>query len=144
MNEIISNFSIDKKALTQIHCIILESDCDIPVVMLHEVANTGNKLDDITKAFVAETESKKLANLGREKFEEIKHQLTYYLDIAVYEREICPTEYLVEINGLTFTMASYIFEALRGYRLMFDDSHFILKSADNTARNLRSIIPLDE
>jgi hypothetical protein len=135
-----SAFSINETALAEILRIFRRSKCREPVARLYERADPGPLPDDFKAALRGGTKSQEeLSTMAKKHFEEVRDQLKFSLMVADSERADYPPEDLIEINGITFAMAAPVREALREYCLTFEDGNFILRSADDMARNLRSV-----
>jgi hypothetical protein len=139
-----NTFLISEEALEEIQRILHMNKYSDPVAVLTDMANPEKYMDDVKKALLEGDNRRDLIPLARSRLEEIKDQLTYYLMIAVYEKRIFKSEYLTNINGITFAMSVNMREALRGYCLTFEGGLFMLRSADYIASNLRSVIKLDK
>jgi hypothetical protein len=133
-------FTIDNAALAEIKLTLRQSACEDPVAALHEIADPGNLLDDVKTALLKGNMKKEdLDAMGKERFEEVEDHLKFRLEVSAYERADCRPEDLVDVNGVTFVMVRYLRDALRDYRLTFEDERYMLRSADDVAGNLRSV-----
>jgi hypothetical protein len=138
-----NTFSINKKAIEKIQSILNEINYSNPVAVLVDISSNQDEfMNDVKNAFLDGGIQDDLIPMVRKRFREVQNQLTYRLMVVVYEKHDFKSEDLIFIEGITFGMDLDLRKDLREYCLMFERGHFILRSANNIAVNLQSVINL--
>jgi len=136
-----SAFSINEAASMEIRRILRQSGYRDPVARLYERADSGHLFDDVKRVLLGGTKPKEdVETMARKRFAEIGDQLKSSLAISASERADFHPEDLCEANGITFALGPAFIALLREYCLTFEDGRFALRSADNVAHTLRSLV----
>jgi len=112
-----------------------------PVATLGETAD-GSNLSEFIAAVRANSDDETLMEVGSRALSEGGKDLCFQLEIFLYEKSDCRAQDLKVIDGVVFAMTVEMREALRGYWLDYEDTHFVLRGPRGKFLNLRSVVPL--
>jgi hypothetical protein len=136
-----SAFSVNEAASMEIRRILRQSTYRDPVARLYERADPGQLFDEVKAVLMEGTTTKvDVEAIARKRFAEVGDQLESALMVGACERADFRPEDLCEANGITFALGPAFIALLREYCLTFEDGRFALRSADNVAHTLRSLV----
>lgn len=134
-----ASFSITESARAELRRIVTASGCCDPVLTMADAAEPL-ELDEATRRALlsGSPEEKHKAALSLSETL-VPNKWKWRLAVGAFERGECRAQDLFQQDEFTFAMLAEIQAALVGYTLVFESTHFELRSDNDVAQSLMGV-----